>query len=251
MLPKMKKENLSVQLVNAITELIDNGTWRPKNKLPNEIELAASFDVSRNIMREAMKILNNFGILESKAGVGTFISEDAISNIHNMRFFNELKSNASVEKILETRLIIEPDLAYYACLRSSDEEIEDLAKKLIIISKDHKKEDFFHTDDFNFHARLAVLSGNDILANLLETLLHQLKQENYIRFNQYVSKEVKESSFNDHLRILEAVQKRDPLLARTIMQEHLFSRIKVIDSSYDTDLESSIIIAKKRKKKKI
>lgn len=246
MLPKMKKVNLSVQLVNAVTELIESGTWSPGNKLPNEIELAASFEVSRNIMREAMKILDNFGILESKAGVGTFISESAISNIHNMRFFNELKNNASVEKILETRLIIEPDLAYYACLRSSDEDIEDLANKLIIITKQHKKENFFHTDDFNFHARLAELSGNDILANLLETLLHQLKQENYIQFNQYVSQEVKQSSFNDHLRILEAIQKRDPLLSRTIMQEHLFARIKVINSSYDTDLALSKEIAKKR-----
>lgn len=246
MLPKMKKVNLSVQLVDAVTNLIESGTWKPGDKLPNEIELAASFDVSRNIMREAMKILVNFGILDSKAGIGTFISENAVANIHNMQFFNELKSNPSVEKILETRLIIEPELAYYACLRCSDADIRKLAADLEEADKRHIKENFFHTDDFDFHVRLASLSGNEILANLLNTLLDQLKHENYMQFNQYVSRQVKENSINDHHRILEAIELRDPLLAREIMREHLFARIRVINSSYDTDLALSQKIARKR-----
>ena len=82
---------MSVQLLDAITELVENGSWKPGDKLPNEIELAASFNVSRNIMREAMKILNNFGVLESKAGIGTFVTEGAQANIHSMRFFEKLK----------------------------------------------------------------------------------------------------------------------------------------------------------------
>jgi DNA-binding FadR family transcriptional regulator len=242
----MKKVSLNVQLVDTITSIIESGTWKPGDKLPNEIELASSFDVSRNIMREAMKILVNFGILDSKAGIGTFVSDNAIGSIHNMRFFNGLKGNNSVEKILETRLIIEPELAYYACLRCTDADIEELTDNLNEADKRHIKEDFFHTDDFDFHVRVAELSGNEILANLLSTLLDQLKHENYIQFNQYVSREVKENSINDHQRILKAIQNHDPLLARKIMHDHLFARIKVINSSYDTDLALSKKIAERR-----
>lgn len=246
MLPKMKRVSLSVQLVEILTGLIEDGTWKPGEKLPGEVDLAASLNVSRNVMREAMKILDNFGILESRAGIGTFISSNAIANVHNMRFFNELKRNTSVEKILETRLIIEPELAYYACLRCRDADIKGMEEDLEEANQKHIKENFFHTDDFDFHIRVAELSGNEILANLLSSLLDQLKSGNYMQFNQYVSQEVKERSINDHQRILEAIKKRDPLLARSIMKEHLFARITVINSSYDTDLTHSRNIAKNR-----
>lgn len=232
-----------MQLVTAITELVENKTWRPGDKLPNEIDLAASFDVSRNIMREAMKILENFGILESKTGIGTFISSGAIASIRSMHFFNELRRNTSVEKILETRLIIEPELAYYACVRSTDEEIAQL-EKLVMAAVEASKIEY--TSDFNFHAHLARLSRNDILANLVFTMLEQLKQESYMHFERYVVPHTKDSSISDHVNILAAMKKRDALLVKNLMHEHLFIRIKVINTSYDTDLALSMKIAEKR-----
>ncbi len=250
MLPKMKKVNLSVQLVDAVTKLIEEKIWKPGDKLPNEIELASSFNVSRNIMREAMKILENFGILDSRAGVGTFISSDAIINVHNMMFFNELRNNASVEKILETRLIIEPELAYYACLRCSNEDVKKLATILNNVDKKHIRENLFHTDDFDFHMNIATMSGNDILSNLLNTLLDQLRGENYSQFNQYVKEEIKQRSNDDHQNILTAFYNRDPLLARKYMYDHLFTRISIINTSYYTDLESSQELERKRNSQK-
>lgn len=247
MLSKIKKTSLSSQLLDAITELIENGSWKPGEKLPNEIDLAASFSVSRNIMREAMKTLVSFGMLESKAGSGTFVSKDAMNNIHNMRFFNELKNNSSIEKIMETRLIIEPELAYYACIRCTESDVLKLGSDLETANQKHEAMNFFHTDDFDFHIQLARLSQNEILSNLLETLLNQLKNENYVQFNQYVSQEVKQKSINDHQRIFEALEKRDPLLTRSIMHDHLFSRINVINSSYNADLAASRKIASRRK----
>lgn len=58
MIPKIKKVNLSTQLVDTMTTLIEDGSWKLGDKLPNEVELAASFEVSRNVMRESME---NFG----------------------------------------------------------------------------------------------------------------------------------------------------------------------------------------------
>ncbi|MBM6910878.1 FadR/GntR family transcriptional regulator [Oscillibacter valericigenes] len=247
-IPKMRKVNLSVQLLDAITELVENGSWKPGDKLPNEIELAASFNVSRNIMREAMKILNNFGVLESKAGIGTFVTEGAQANIHSMRFFEKLKRNTSVEKILETRLVIEPDLAYYACLRATNEEIEELDALVKAAEKTWKTRNYFYTEDFGFHMRLAQMSRNDILSNLISTMLDQLKSGEYIQFNQYTKPEERNIRFDDHRRIVEALKKRDALLAQTIMYDHLFGRIRVINPTYGTDLAMCKKIEKKRQK---
>ena len=158
MIPKIKKVNLSTQLVDTITSLIENGTWKLGDKLPNEVELATSFEVSRNIMRESMKILEYFGILESKTGIGTFISQTALSAIHNMRFFDVLKNNTTVEMIMETRIIIEPELAYYAALRATEDDISFL-KDIFMENTSGNRENFFkERHDFNFLLLLAKCS---------------------------------------------------------------------------------------------
>lgn len=235
LLPKVQKTNLSTQLVEALASMVEAGTWKPGDKLPNEIELAASFNVSRNIMREAMKILINFGILDSNAGSGTFVSSSAISGIHSMRFFERLKKNTSLEKIMETRLIIEPELAYLACLRGTDEEIRALEALVNKSEKIWRARNYFYTDDFNFHAELARMSKNDILSDLLSTMLNQLKEGDYIQFNRYTKPEERDSRVDEHGLIVEAIKKRDALLAKSIMHRHLFGRIEVINSSYDTE----------------
>ncbi|WP_312071310.1 FadR/GntR family transcriptional regulator [Anaerotignum propionicum] len=239
MIPKIKKVNLSTQLMDTMISLIENGTWKTGEKLPNEIELANSFSVSRNIMRESMKILENFGILDSKTGIGTYISENAIGSICNMRFFESLKNNSSIEKLLETRLIIEPELAYYATLRATDEEIIFLKHLLEEDTKKHVITNFFHTDDFHFHRQVAKYARNDILENLLTTILEQLSADEYGNFNKFVDNSIKMDSFNDHMSVFQAIQKRDPLLAKDIMYRHLFARMKVINPDYGTNLTHS------------
>lgn len=240
MLPKVKKINLSTQLIDTITALIESGEWELGMKLPNEIDLAASFNVSRNIMRESMKILENFGILESKAGIGTFVSETALSSIHNMRFFDNLKNNSSIENILETRLIIEPELAYYATLRSTEEDLTLLKEIFERNEEIHKENQFTKKDDFNFHMFIAKCSQNVILENLLFSMLdHQLRASDYKDFDLHAQTEEVKDSYSHHREIAMAIINRDPLLASELMYKHLFSRINAINSSYNKDLTDS------------
>lgn len=246
MLPKVKKINLSTQLIDTITALIESGEWKLGMKLPNEIDLAASFNVSRNIMRESMKILENFGILESKAGIGTFVSETALSSIHNMRFFDNLKNNSSIENILETRLIIEPELAYYATLRSTEEDLTLLKEIFERNEEFHNENQFTKKDDFNFHMFIAKCSQNVILENLLFSMLDQLRASDYRDFNLHSQAEEVKDSYSHHREIAMAIIKKDPLLASELMYNHLFSRINAINSSYNKDLTDSKKIESKR-----
>ncbi|MCI9587123.1 MAG: FadR family transcriptional regulator [Oscillospiraceae bacterium] len=224
MIQKIKKDNLSTKLIDAIIGLIEDGTWKPGDKLPNEIELAASFGVSRNVMREAMKILDNFGVLDANAGIGTFVAPFADSSIHRMHFFNNLRSNISVEQTMETRLIIEPELVYYACLRITPEELKILSN--CVWHANPSK------DDFSFHLMMAKFSRNSILFNLLNTLLDQLRTTGYFDFGTY-AKDENSTSRMDHENIFAAIEQKDPQRAKAIMYDHLATRISVIRSSYD------------------
>ncbi len=237
---EVKKVTLGTQLIDAILGFIENGEWQPGKKLPNEIELAASFDVSRNIMREALKVLENYGVLDGKTGKGTHVSENAMTSIYSIRFFEKLKANKSIEKCLETRLIIEPELAYYAALRCTPEEIEHL--KACSIAESVIIDPTGLRNDFDFHANIAKFSQNDILENLICSILSQLRSGVYNEYNAYVEKEKLIESANDHFHVVEAIERRDPLLAKERMHKHLFTRISQINSAYDANLMLSIKI---------
>lgn len=228
---KVKKVNLSSQLTDTMIGLIEAGDWSSGMKLPSETELAASFSVSRNIMRQALKIMESFGILESKAGTGTLVSENALSAIRNTRFFDDLKNNASVESILETRLIIEPDLAYYAALRGSDADLQALRGLHEQHEVGQQDQQAFRTDDFNFHMCIARASGNLILENLLFSMLDQLRESNYVEFDRHAQADVVRRGYENHREIAAAILDRDPSLAKVRMHEHLRSRISAIRSS--------------------
>ena len=225
----IKKMNLSTQIIDFIVSKIESGEWKPGDKLPNEIDLAKSLEVSRGIMREATKILENFGIIASRAGLGTIVTEDAFSCIHRMRFFEELKENAPISEIMQTRLIIEPELAYYACIHATDESIKELEQLYTDTANRIREEGVLLKDDFRFHRQIALLSGNATLYNLLCTLLDQLQKDIYSQFNHYAGIEQEEQSLEDHHQIIEAFKSANPKLARTVMRTHLKYRMDLIE----------------------
>lgn len=223
MIPKIKKVNLSTQLTNTMIHLIETKQWGLEMKLPNEIELAASFHVSRNIMRESMKILENFGILDSKTGIGTFVSQSAIRNIHNMKFFESLKIDSPIEQLLETRLVIEPELAFYTSLRRTEKQLCSLKTIVQVHIQKYQKSDYTTSDDFEFHRMIAKFSGNTLLENLLISVLDQLKiKQNLIGKKQFNHK-IKSTAFSNHIQILEAIEKQDALFAKETMHKHLLT----------------------------
>lgn len=226
-MPKIKRVNLSEQLTSTMIEFIENGTWEEGRKLPNEIELSESFHVSRNIMREALKVLNSMNILDSHTGKGTFVSAGAKDNIFRMRFFEELVSDSATEYAMESRLAVEPELAAMACRRCSDEDIrklrEEVEESVATATNNTKK-------NFSFHTRLADLSGNPLLANFIRSIICTLEKSTYSSFAEKAT-DIDLSSLQDHLRIVEAMEMRDAELAKYIMYCHLKKRIDVIKNA--------------------
>lgn len=231
---KIKRINLSDQLVNEIVSMIEKKQWNIEEKLPGELQLAQSFSVSRNILREALKILETFGILDSKPGIGTFVSTHARENIHNMNFLNSLKSNSSVEVALEFRLILEPKAAYYAALRITDDEIFEL-KKTVNAMTERQQTDKQTQDDFDLHMKIAKYSNNPLCYDLICSLLNQLQTSLYSEFNKYSNDKTIEENTNSHIAIAEAIIAHEAELAEMLMHQHLTKRIKLINPEFEVE----------------
>ena len=88
-----KKESAVDTVVNSIKKLILDKELKPGDKLPTEIEIATGLEVSRGSVREAMKILSAFGLIEVKVGSGTYISDRMNNKMADSFIFSFFATN--------------------------------------------------------------------------------------------------------------------------------------------------------------
>ena len=89
------------------------------DKLPNENDFASELGISRSTLREAIRILTLSGVLEIRRGKGTYVTANTTIEGTDL---GEISSG--LDDLFEMRLMFEPDCAYYAAQRATDEEID-------------------------------------------------------------------------------------------------------------------------------
>lgn len=111
---------------DILTMIMIEKRFLPGEKLPNETALSAELEVSRTTLREAFCILAANGVVEIRRGLGTFVREDFRINKKGVSSLADIKTD--VRDLYEMRLIVEPEAAYYAAMRASDEEIKHILR---------------------------------------------------------------------------------------------------------------------------
>jgi len=101
------KDKISNQIVSLIKNRLIDGSIKPGDKLPTEVELVEQMGVSRTPVREAMKILEAIGIIEIRRGEGMFISEDLSKSNLNPLIFSLILHSNNISKLVEFRLYFE------------------------------------------------------------------------------------------------------------------------------------------------
>jgi DNA-binding FadR family transcriptional regulator len=152
--PEMLADSTAQQIMTMIEE---ENRFKVGDKLPNENDLALELGVSRSTLREAIKILTTNGILEIKRGRGTFVTSNTIISSQN---FSDIASG--LDDLFEMRLMFEPDCAYLAAERATDEEIEIICyygekiEKKILSGEDRTE------DEQKFHESIANATHNSL-----------------------------------------------------------------------------------------
>lgn len=219
----MRKEKmLSDKTADRIYDMIkEKGAFAPGDKLPNEIELSKILGVSRTTLREAVKILVTAGILEIKRGKGTFVSENA-ENVDKTNLDTIDAFKISAMDIFEIRLIIEPEAAFLAAKRATDEELKDILKKGMAVEKKLIKNQDRTKEEYMFHKSIADAAHNQFMSELLPIIF------NAIDTGVKISKEIEEITTNtlyDHRTIMSFMENRDAEGAKTAMKLHIMHAI--------------------------
>ena len=117
-----RRGHLSEHIYETLRERIVTGVYGSDEKLPGEYELAASFDVSRPIVREALERLRGEGLIYSRRGAGSF-ARHGKSAAPLQLGFAPVETIADIQRCYEFRLIIEPDAAAHAARRYNEEAL--------------------------------------------------------------------------------------------------------------------------------
>lgn len=212
-------KRLPEEIVKQIETLILDDELSIGSELPSERELATQLGVSRNILREAMSLLKQKGLLETKPGSGTIIVSPKIELIQDsLNFLVKFNEHALIE-LVEARLLIEVELAGRAALRADSDCIKTLIACCDTM-KNQKDDTVAYIDaDIKFHESIASAAENDVLMILLQSMHFAMHQN--IQFLLDKQPGIVDLAIEYHYKLAEAIKEHDETRARELMQAHL------------------------------
>lgn len=234
---QIKRKNISDEVFEQIKRNIINGEWKSGDKIPSENELTNLFGVSRVSVRAALQRLCVLGLLTTKHGEGTFISELSPDMYMNSLIPILALDSSQFFEILEFRRMIEAESVKLAAQRAQPNdiiELEEITRRMKESPYNAKK---FAEDDMLFHEVLVRSARNSILLKV-NTIIKDLLLSHQMKIQELIGPVL---AYKYHPQILEAVKKGDSDLARKIMEEHISVTIdRVKEKGYSRDMDLNI-----------
>jgi GntR family transcriptional repressor for pyruvate dehydrogenase complex len=209
--------DLTGSLLELFKGLIAEGVLVPGSKLPAERDLAAMLGVSRSSLRQALKVLENMGVISQRVGSGTRLNPGAASILAEPLQFWILLDGITFGELVDARLIVEPKLAALAAEKATKQDLDALQSAIVQMEGATSNMSLFVASDLEFHRAVYNAAGNRV-CTMLFTVVHQ-SLEQLIRFTAVLVDPSRTIRF--HRRIFNAIKRRDQELARRSMIEHL------------------------------
>ena len=198
----VKKTRVYEEIVENVKEMIEKDRLKSGEKLPGERELAEVFRVSRSSVREALRSLESQGLLESRQGDGTYIARQPVESLVNPLAAVIFTEKDSQMELFEMRRLIEPQIAYLAAERATEEEIARLEEALVLQEQAIAKGETGTEVDKLFHYLMAEVTKNKVLLRLTDHM-RELLAESREKYLQVAGRP--EKSIARHRQVLDAI----------------------------------------------
>jgi GntR family transcriptional repressor for pyruvate dehydrogenase complex len=218
LLQPIRKARLAEEIADRIRRLILDGTLAGDQPLPAERQLAARFGVSRGSVRDALRVLETIGLLETRHGQGTFPRELDVERLvaplaSVLTYRRDLR-----DELIDVRRMFEPAVARAAASRITDEEVAELDGLIDAQRRKLKSGASAIVEDTDFHATLARATQNSVVVRIMETLNDLLIESRKQTLRQ---KGRPLRSLEGHEAVVAALRRRDPDAAAAAMHRHI------------------------------
>jgi len=221
---KQAKQNRVFQdIVEQIQTAILDNTFVPGNKLPPERELKEMFNTSRSTLREALRVLEQKGLIHIKPGAsgGAIVKKINTDPITENLAILIKSGSISLDHLSEFRIKLEGNIVDLAAKRAGKDDIQsmkDLLKqaKEVFLNQDY---DGFLQIDRQMHILLGKISGNPVFQFIQKTIHDNI--HNY--YDEYLplNKEIIQENYNDFELIIKAIENKDSRKASEQIMDHV------------------------------
>lgn len=214
-----QRKNLADVVFDKLHRAIKSGAYAADERLPAEHDLAAEFEVSRPVIRDALRKLRAQRLIYSRQGSGSFVRQ---LGMREPLGFGHLENIADLRRCYEFRLVLEPAAAAMAAERWVPENLNPVETALELMRAATERHRHREDADFEFHHSISVASGNDYFSTAMDAL-----KDHIAVGMQFHGRSLKltesglDNVYAEHAAIFDAVRARDGDTAARLMKEHL------------------------------
>ncbi|OLP47153.1 FadR/GntR family transcriptional regulator [Allorhizobium taibaishanense] len=214
-----------------IHRAIKSGAYKPDERLPTEHDLAIEFEVSRPVIREALRRLREQGLIYSRRGAGSFVR---VLGLREPLGFGQLENVADLLNCYEFRLTLEPGAAAAAAARHNEATLSAIRQALELMRDATNRQSHREDADYQFHLAIARAANNGYFSTAMEALKDHISAG--MKFHGIsVKREAAGLSrvFGEHEAIANAIAAGDGPAAMALMKSHLEgSRERLFQTSH-------------------
>ncbi len=230
-LKAINRVNIAEQAFEQLKEHILNGTWKEGERLPSENELTEVLGVSRSTIRQAIRTLADYGLVETRNGAGTYVKREILGNyMVNIVPLAGLQTEDIVEA-LDFLCLIEDNVAAMAAERCTAEDVEALRRLQENIKESKGDISALTAHDLAFHLKIAKITQNSLAVqtySLLSEFLETAMYRAYLLLGE-------DEGIPYHEQLLSALSCHDSERAKKIMGDHVWNRRNKIVSNLEAD----------------
>lgn len=213
------RRSLSDAVFDRIQRAIKSGAYAVNERLPTEHALAAEFQVSRPVVRDALQRLRDQGLIYSRRGAGSFVREQGIREPLG---FGQMENLSDLQHCYDFRLTIEPEAAAMAAERHTPEALARIKSALGLLRDATNRQAHRADADFMFHLSIAQASANPYFSTAMQALEEHIAVG--MRFHGMSLRSTSnglQHVFVEHSAVFDAIARRNTEAARELMRAHL------------------------------
>jgi GntR family transcriptional repressor for pyruvate dehydrogenase complex len=212
--------HLSTLVASSISREIAQGRLKSGDQLPTEQQLALTFGVSRNVVREAIARLRSEGRVWSQQGRGAFVADEPNATVLTIDF-EALQQGDAFRSLFELRDILEVQAAALAARRRTEEDLSAMEDALVTMRDALYGSVMWLKTDLEFHKKIAAATGNAYMVQFLTFVSEKVRESILASGNQQRSEDLAAVTLGEHQRILDAITACDAEEAQDAMRAHL------------------------------
>ncbi|MFC5702757.1 FadR/GntR family transcriptional regulator [Cohnella faecalis] len=214
---KQERSTLANDVSKYLKQYIIDNNIGPGQKLPSERELSNTLQVSRQILREGLRSLESTGIISIRHGDGAIVQSHNLTPLLEQLMFLWKMDNKKISQLLDLRQIFELAAVDKIIANATEADFQMLRDLTLQMAQPAADTKAIQEADIEFHRALITATHNEMFMQLTDLIIEYFSKVSHYDMGPFSV----EQWVQNHLSIVDALEKKDEILAKQVLRDHL------------------------------